>query len=158
MWIFLPFGFYSVVSKPPSAAMNMDYATDGFLCVRVRRMEDLETLKKRLQEFAPDMDISPMVGDNFGTDYQGRMWVEKKAFGDYLSWETNQLSYSNFKNQIQDNSYHSVCSKVWSVMHGLVSRKKKSSKRRSRKNQLNLDDLVSKNRSGYRRGSWDWSQ
>lgn len=51
------------------------------------------------------------------SDYKWRAWVSreelKKVLDDYVS----SLNYDNFKNSIEDDTYHDACVGVWNEMY-----------------------------------------
>lgn len=148
MWLFLPFGFYSIVDKVPTQTKNIfiysfgvkqrkfsDYKHSEYVCVRSRDKQSLDNLVKQLYTM-PFTSYTDII-DNQGSDYQFRMWVCRDTIALFVSTYLKNLNYGNFKNQSEDK-YHSVFSKVWSVLWGLVTSRKPTS--HYRQNQLFHDD------------------
>lgn len=52
-------------------------------------------------------------------DYLYRTVVTKDHFADVLRDHAVDIDYGNFKDSIEDDAYHSACSRVWSIMNGL---------------------------------------
>ena len=123
MWLFLPFGFYSIVDKAPNKATKVwlyNKTQDlliytQYLCVRSRDKQSLLNLRSKLSSDYVYTDII----DNQGSDYQYRMWVHRKALGMFLSSYAEGIDYSNFKNKAE-KEYKSVFSRVWGVLWDLV--------------------------------------
>lgn len=105
MWLFLPFGFYSVVQKPGE--------TD--LTVRTRVRDDLDVLRERC----------PALGETVvgaGTDYPYRARVSHDDFAQAMHEITAGIDYSNFKNEVADVAGYeraSTYGRVWSSLYGL---------------------------------------
>lgn len=108
MWLFTPFGFYSIVRKPG----------DAHLTVRARVADDLD----RLREYCPE--LGPTLA-HAGTDYEYRATVDAVAFGLALAAIGSEIDYPNFKEAVfvQTGIDRSVIySKVWSILRLLPSR------------------------------------
>lgn len=149
MWLFLPFGFYSIVDKAPTRTKNIFiYNSTGerqrpfsevnnseYVCIRSRDKQSLDNLVKRLNTM-PLTSYTDII-DNQGSDYQFRMWVLRETIAFFVSAYLKDLNYSNFKNQSEDR-YHSIFSKVWGVLWGLVASRRPTS--HYRQNQLFHDD------------------
>lgn len=108
MWLFLPFGFFSVVRKP----------NDTQLCVRSRDAESL----LRLRRLIPSM--GPVITQG-GTDYPHRAFVDPRVFGVFLAHYANTMDVPNFKDAAQDcrgPEFHDLCASVWATMFELEDR------------------------------------
>lgn len=106
MWLFLPFGFYSVVQKRPA---------DPFLTVRVRGVADLDTLRERIPALGPTI-----LGG--GTDYPARATISHADFAAGMAAISASIDYGNFKSKVgavEGNRRHDVYMRVWSVLRGL---------------------------------------
>lgn len=105
MWIFTPFGFYSVVKKDPKSDV---------LNVRARAREDLIAL----EEF-----LGPVKIIELGfTDYRYRIEVKQETWAKVMAEVTMRLDYSNFKDTVkkrQGADRAGLYSRVWSVMYDL---------------------------------------
>jgi hypothetical protein len=77
--------------------------------VRARRRE-------HLQAIFPGEPIR----ETQASDYKFRVQVSKEELTQAISREiAERLTYDNFKNSIEDHTYHDACSEVWRVMHRL---------------------------------------
>lgn len=101
MWICLRNSFLSVVFK--------DCAPDELL-VRSRRPGDITTVFPNAEVF---------VGG--GTDYQYRAVVKRDEVTAAMEKAINGITYKNFKNSVSDNVLYSAYSRVWSIMHQVLS-------------------------------------
>lgn len=139
MWIFLPFGFYSIVDKPPTHTKNMyvfargtctgefdHYSAKDFLCVRSRDKKSLLNLIEVINKY-PFIVAHTEIINNQGSDYQYRMWVLRSTMSAVLSAYTQDINYDNFKNQA-DYEYKTVFGRVWSVLWDLVKPNKKDNR------------------------------
>lgn len=108
MWLFLPFGFFSVVQKPGE--------TD--LTVRSRVRSDLDALRER----CPDLGETV---EGAGTDYPYRARVAHEAFAESMREITAAIDYGNFKSEVGEVAGHeraSAYARVWSAMFDLEDR------------------------------------
>jgi hypothetical protein len=100
MWLFTPFGFFSVVQKPG----------DKFLTVRTRAKGDLERLREK---YLPELSET-ITGA--GTDYPFRATASHEAIGRALAAVAKDITYSNFKNEVARRMGHErahVYGDVW---------------------------------------------
>ncbi len=131
MWLFLPFGFYSIVDKSPTTTHNIktysreqcighfNYSREEYVCVRSRDKQSLENLIEKVNACQFTVAYTDII-DNQGSDYQFRMWVLRDTIGMFASAYLKDLNYSNFKNK-SEHKYHSVFSRVWGVLWDLVA-------------------------------------
>ena len=152
MWLFLPFGFYSIVDKAPTTTKNLSLYTKGndpvpfvylsteYLCIRSRDQKSLINLTDKLNglktqggRFPPIAFYTDII-DNQGSDYQYRMWVHRVTFQTFMSQYLGEIDFNNFKNKA-DYDYKTVFGRVWSVLWDLV----KSTRKDQRQMQL-FDD------------------
>ena len=101
MWLFTPFGFFSVVRRNPR---------DTFLTVRARVEADLDRLR---ETYMPE--LGPTLR-HLGTDYPVRARIGYEDFARGLAAIVHDIDYSNFKNEVnrkmgpkRANIYH----KAW---------------------------------------------
>lgn len=99
MWIFLNDCAFSIVAK--------DCARDE-LMVRARRPGDIEKL-------FPDAQVTEFTR----SDYHYRAAVKRTALANALVAELARVTYSNFKNSVEDRRLHDAYSRVWGIMAGL---------------------------------------
>lgn len=85
MWIFLPFGAFSIVAKGPAGLPE-----PGMLCVRSRSREELTRLAGMVKNSSP-------VEVGTGTDYPYRFYASKKNFGAAMAKVIKGIDYNNFK-------------------------------------------------------------
>lgn len=103
MWIFTPFGFFSIVKK----------RGDKELCIRARAKEDLEALKKRYLPASGNIIYTEKA------DYPYRMYGSVEDVSNALFEITADIEYDNFKSEVmrtQGYKRESVYARVWSVM------------------------------------------
>lgn len=98
MWIYLPFGFYSIVQK----------SGEDDLTVRARLKSDLDVLRAKYM---------PTLGPDVGkaTDYEHRARISHADFAQGLKKIAEDLHYSNVKSETMKQSgaeRHSVYAKV----------------------------------------------
>ena len=99
MWVYLPFGFYSIVQKPG----------DDDLTVRARTRADLDALRsKYMPELGPDLGMA--------TDYQHRAKISHTDFARGVSKIVGDLHYSNVKGETMRQSGAERCT-VYSKVH-----------------------------------------
>ena len=84
MWLFTTIGFFSVVRKPGETKLT----------VRARVAADLARLRER---YLPTLSATVA---NAGTDYAFRALVPRKEFSKALARITEDISYTNFKNEV----------------------------------------------------------
>ena len=113
MWLFTRLGFFSVVA---------DSDNPGYLLVRARMPGDLETLKARhLPELGP-------IAETPERDYRFRGSGEKKAFAAAVGRIAEDITYTNFKNEVkhvQGDQRAGWYADVWSVMYEMQSKREK---------------------------------
>ena len=88
MWLFTPFGFYSVGAK--SGDLH-----DGLLTIRSRVRSDLEALK----EFVPS--LGP-IAESDETDYRYRAKAKAKDVAIGFGSMIENIDYSNFKDKVAE--------------------------------------------------------
>lgn len=104
MWIMTTVGFFSVVQKEGA----------NHLTVRSRVAADLDQLRAR---YLPE--LSPTTATP-GNDYRYRATVSHAAFGEAMSRIVANVTYSNFKSEVehvQGLERELVYAKVWTVLH-----------------------------------------
>lgn len=99
MWIMLSDCFFSIVKK--------DCARDE-LMVRARRPGDIEKLFPKAQ-----------VTEYTASDYHYRAAVKIAAIGEALVAELGRVTYSNFKDSVDDRPLHDAYLRVWTAMASL---------------------------------------
>jgi hypothetical protein len=102
MWIMMKDAFYSIVFK--------DCEADQLL-VRARRRGDIEKL-------FPEAEVTR----SSATDYLYRAAIKKTDLALAVATELNTITYSNFKNSVQDQNLHDAYLNVWLAMAELQSR------------------------------------
>jgi len=134
MWLFLPYGFYSIVDKSPTTTDNIkiyskeqclgkfNYSRQKYICVRARDKQSLENLIKKMNDSQFIVEYTDII-DNQGSDYQFRIWVLRDTMAMFVSAYLKDLNYSNFKDKAE-HKYHSVFSRVWGVLWDLAKSKK----------------------------------
>jgi hypothetical protein len=105
MWMFLPFGVFSVVSKAP--------AGDHEVLVRVRVRGDLDELRKR------GLKLSRTTATP-SADYPFRAVASRQELADFMSrFLLDELTYGNFKDEVarvQGHERSHVYHQVWDVL------------------------------------------
>ena len=121
MWLFLPFGYYSIAEKKPnSKEMEImgKLPSEDCLVIRTRTKGDLE----RFLEYVDEDEQSAICHDT-GTDYQYRAWVTRSAVAKMMTQFIGTINYSKFKPQVSkalpNEPHHSVFMNIWSVLWGL---------------------------------------
>lgn len=104
MWIFLPDAFLSVVA-------DKDNPTGDRLLVRARRIGHIENV-------FPDAEVFQMAG----SDYAFRAWIPRRDVAKAMAERVLDLDYSNFKNAIEDQSYHDAALDAWFAMRDYQDR------------------------------------
>ncbi len=102
MWICLPNGFFSVVQN------NLDGKK---LMVRSR-------IREHITHYFPDYEIF----ENVGTDYQYRIFIERKDFSRWIANESEHIQYTNFKNAVKDYTLHNFYSEIWNLGWNLLKK------------------------------------
>jgi hypothetical protein len=100
MWIFTPFGFYSVVQKAPGEPLT----------VRARVAADLDALR---EQYMPSLALTIA---HAGTDYPYRATISHEDFAAGLAAIARDIDYRNFKNEVhrrQGAQRAQVYGKVW---------------------------------------------
>lgn len=107
MWVFTPFGFFSVVRHRQRP--------DNVL-VRARVRADLVALGKRLLGRVPPIRRTP------NADYPYRLEVSKARLGEFMRSTVLDLDYPNFKSEVarrqglaRAHAYHEVWSSLMSI-------------------------------------------
>jgi len=112
MWIMLNDAFFSIVDK--------DCARDE-LMVRARRPGDLERVfpsaKGKVTEFT-------------ASDYHYRCAISRDEVKSVLAGEVDRVSYSNFKNSVEDHDLHNAYNRVWHAMAALQPQQPYAGRRR----------------------------
>lgn len=106
MWLITTLGFYSIVSKPGDADVDV-------LTVRARSAADLDRLRERyLPELGP-------TEAHTGTDYPYRARAPKAAVARAASAAVGDIDYVNFKSRVAktDPAREKLYAAVWSVLH-----------------------------------------
>lgn len=111
MWIMLSDCFFSIVRK--------DCARDE-LMVRARRPGDIEKLFPKAQ-----------VTEYTASDYHYRAAVKIDAIGAALVAELGRVTYSNFKDSVNDRPLHDAYLRVWTAMASLQPKRPYSGNTRS---------------------------
>ena len=93
MWICFNDGFVSAVQHRDEPSTLM---------VRARRRDILHAL-------FPDVEVI----EGGSTDYQYRVVVSKDAFARVLIDRVAEISYSNFKNSVDDDELHALYERFW---------------------------------------------
>lgn len=119
MWLFLPFGFFSIVSKAPEKPLHFTYSADNHICIRARDKNDLVNLTNKVLFHIHKAQISDIVTDE-GTDYQARLWMNRKDFSHFMSIYIETTQISNFKNEVKSPKHKDVFSSVWRILWKLV--------------------------------------
>ena len=108
MWLFTPFGYFSIVEKPQDRGQET-------LTVRARFAGDLDALKAR---HLPELSAIAFSNDN---DYAYRAQAPRAAVARAMGEIVLALDYTNFKNEVtrvQGHERHNLYSRVWSVLEG----------------------------------------
>ena len=99
MWLFTKDAFLSIVA-------DKDNPDAGDLLVRARRRDHI-----------PNVFPDASVFSEAGSDYAYRAWVPREEVKQALEKQIDELSYTNFKNAIDDNDYHNAAINVWFAMY-----------------------------------------
>lgn len=109
MWLVTPIGFFSIVQKPGDKRA-------GTLTVRARVRGDLLALK---QHHLPGLGPVTETSD---TDYRFRATAPRSEVSAALARMVDELSYSNFKSEVEKRQGHvraKLYQQVWSVLFTL---------------------------------------
>ena len=107
MWVFTETGFISAV---------VHYGDPKVIVVRSREPESLDGI-------AALADAKIVSTPN--NDYPWRVHVSRELFQRWLAASVADMSYTNFKNRIDEtrgDEFHSALSEVWSVMRSIEER------------------------------------
>jgi len=110
MWLFIPEGFYSIVT-----AEEFGHP----LQVRARREEDLDRLR---ESYFPKLGPSIALA---GRDYPWRAFTTRDDLSECLSRIVENLDYSNFKNEVARRHSHGrahIYGDVWSACRQIETR------------------------------------
>jgi hypothetical protein len=110
MWLFTTSGFISIIEKDAN-----------HLAVRAR---DSLSLSPLAQSYDVEIRSTPTA------DYPYRIFITKDQFKNWLSNQSGQIQYKNFKSEVtitRGKKFSSALLKVWSAMH-LVEDKEARSK------------------------------
>lgn len=97
MWICLPNGFLSAVQDTMSGKSG-----EPQLMVRSR-------VREHISHYFPNHEIF----ENTGTDYQYRIYINRKEFAQWLAKEAENIQYTNFKHSVKDRTLHTFYSDIW---------------------------------------------
>lgn len=109
MWVFTPYGFYSVVEKPEDR-------DTGMLTVRSRVKADLDALRER---FMPELG---QTISGTGTDYRYRAKIAKSAFSEGMKRVSESVDYDNYKHAVgtrQGYDRARIYARVWTDLLAL---------------------------------------
>lgn len=140
MWLFTPFGYFSIVEKPQDRASHT-------LTVRARYEGDLENLRQR---YLPELSATRTSPDN---DYAYRATVDRAQLAQAMAQITLDLNYSNFKDAVTDtqgHDRHRLYLRVWSVLKG--AQRQLSGLRSTRTQERRRAEPGS-----HRQTSWDYT-
>lgn len=110
MWIFTPFGFFSIVSMRGNAT---------HLLVRGRVRTDLSKLHEQLTDLDASGKLTSQIEANAGADYPYRFTVHRTLFANTLAhWIEKGLKYENFKNEVArfDPERVGIYHDVWAML------------------------------------------
>lgn len=103
MWLFTPFGFFSIVRKPGEEE----------LCIRARDRKDLENLKERYLPQSGGIIMTDVA------DYPCRMYAHPQDVALAMAEITEDIDYGNFKSEVmkeQGMRREGIYMRVWSAM------------------------------------------
>lgn len=124
MWLFTPYGFFSVVRKPRYSDLRTRFDAQGnatrearpnLYQIRSRDASHLETLRKRFR-------IRAKVETGGGTDYAYRVCVSKRVWSRIgpLMVAASEIEYGNFKSEVAKRlgccDYEYALHEVWRAM------------------------------------------
>jgi len=98
MWLYTKFGFFSVIA---------DANAKGRLVIRARRKEDLLNLRTR---YLPSLSKTVTTERS---DYRYRAFVTKADFKRVIPRIVEDITYSNFKDSVEDQDRHGIYLDVW---------------------------------------------
>jgi hypothetical protein len=110
MWLFTSSGFISIVEK------DADH-----LAVRAR---DSLSLSSLAQSYGVEIRSTPTA------DYPYRIFITKDQFKNWLSNQSGQIDYKNFKSEVsitRGKNFANALLKVWSAMHAIEDLQARSS-------------------------------
>ena len=113
MWLFTAFGLFSIVQKQKGDTLT----------IRARVREDLDRLR---EQYLPSLSSTVAGG---GTDYPFRATAGRKAVATAVARIAEDITYSNFKNEVARELGHErarVYGSVWGVMRGLEDLKERA--------------------------------
>lgn len=105
MWLFLSFGFFSIVQKEPGDTLT----------VRARFRVDLDRLRERV---LPELSPTQVGG---GTDYPYRATASRAQVRAALARCVDELNYANFKSEVSNTlgvERAHLYGKVWTTLYG----------------------------------------
>lgn len=103
MWIMLNDAFFSIVNK--------DCGRDE-LMVRARRPGDIE---KVFETICPGITVTEYTA----SDYHYRAAIKRTALAEAMVAEIGRITYSNFKDSVEDKPLHDAYLRVWHAMAAL---------------------------------------
>jgi len=106
MWLFTPFGFYSIVRKTPG----------DDLTIRGRTLGDLQRLRAR---FLPSATVPVSQA---GTDYPWRMRCSEQALAAAMPAIVASIDYANFKDEVAKVTGYARAKRygtVWEALYGM---------------------------------------
>ena len=109
MWVFTPFGFFSVVRKPG----------DEYLTIRARVRKDLDELRR---DYLHDLSETVHHG---GTDYPYRARASADSVAQAMAAFVRDIDYSNFKDEVANrDSYERAHAygQVWGALYDLEAK------------------------------------
>lgn len=107
MWLFTTIGFFSIVQKSADGPFER-------LTIRSRVRADLEALRKN---YIPTLGL---IEEHSGTDYRYRAMASKHAVAAAMAKIVEDITYSNFKNEVAKNqgkSRSALYGEVWSALY-----------------------------------------
>ncbi len=119
MWLFTPFGFFSIVRREG----------DKVLTVRARARADLALLRKRYLPSLSPTTATPRA------DYPFRATVARRSLAVALGRLAIDIDYPNFKDQVRDElgeEREDLCHQVWDVMRAVSTLKPRARSRQHR--------------------------
>lgn len=122
MWIFTPFGFFSIVSARQGDGAHTQSVDPDRLMVRVRSVAHLRTLQEQFPQLAAfDILLTP------GRDYAARIIVPKSVMVPVITEFAQSIEYDNFKGEtshagLTEPGYSTALHDVWSIMNSFQSR------------------------------------
>lgn len=99
MWVFTSNGAISIVEDQ----LNQS-------CVLAR-----SRVKKHLACFLPKY-LHKRIEYTPGHDYHYRIQLQKEMFSEIMADHALNIDYGNFKNSVEDDDFHEICSTVWWTM------------------------------------------